>query len=213
MESIGWYHTRLRTFDRRPLYIPNAVFATNPIENPGQMYNRRIKTSLSLRYEDITRVQAVTEQIRAMLQSPEIDQNQTILVNFNEWDSSSVNVMIYRFTRTTVEGVAGCAAAGVPRYRRDRKGAGADFAFPATTFTQHPSCRKTTPFASSTWPDQLRSAKRLRPARLGFRLGQGRGTQPPQLLGPYRRSWGCRAALQLQRSPSPPWRGLSTGGL
>ena len=140
VESIGWYHTRLRTFDRRPLYIPNAVFATNPIENPGQMYNRRIKTSLSLRYEDITRVQAVTEQIRAMLQShPEIDQNQTILVNFNEWDSSSVNVMIYCFTRTTVwKEWLDVQQQVFLDIAEIVKGAGADFAFPATTFYPAP---------------------------------------------------------------------------
>ena len=140
VESIGWYHTRLRTFDRRPLYIPNAVFATNPIENPGQMYNRRIKTSLSLRYEDITRVQADTEQIRAMLQShPEIDQNQTILVNFNEWDSSSVNVMIYCFTRTTVwKEWLDVQQQVFLDIAEIVKGAGADFAFPATTFYPAP---------------------------------------------------------------------------
>ena len=140
VESIGWYHTRLRTFDRRPLYIPNAVFATNPIENPGQMYNRRIKTSLSLRYEDITRVQAVTEQIREMLQShPEIDQNQTILVNFNEWDSSSVNVMIYCFTHTTVwKEWLDVQQQVFLDIAQIVKGAGADFAFPATTFYPAP---------------------------------------------------------------------------
>tara|TARA_B100002051_G_scaffold30865_1_gene23947 strand:+ start:553 stop:1635 length:1083 start_codon:yes stop_codon:yes gene_type:complete len=140
VESIGWYHTRLRTFDRRPLYIPNAVFATNPIENPGQMYNRRIKTSLSLRYEDITRVKAVTEQIRAMLQNhPEIDQNQTILVNFNEWDSSSVNVMIYCFTRTTVwKEWLDVQQQVFLDIAEIVQGAGADFAFPATTFYPAP---------------------------------------------------------------------------
>ena len=36
VETIGWYHTRLRTFERRPMYIPNAMFATNTIINPGQ---------------------------------------------------------------------------------------------------------------------------------------------------------------------------------
>ena len=67
VETIGWYHTRLRTFERRPMYIPNAMFATNTIISPGQMYNRRIKANIGLRYEDIDKMNAITEQIRAML--------------------------------------------------------------------------------------------------------------------------------------------------
>lgn len=103
VEKIGWYHTRIRTFDRRPLYIPNSIFATTPIENPGRMYNRRIKASISLRYEDLPRIEAITKNVRSLLLNhPDIDQKQSILVNFNEWDSSSINMMVYCFTKTTV---------------------------------------------------------------------------------------------------------------
>ena len=102
VESIGWYYTRIRTFDRRPLYIPNSVFATNPIQNPGEMYNRRIKANISLRYEDLGKIDSVTKEVRNYLQQhPEIDQKQIILVNFNEWDASSINMMVYCFTKTT----------------------------------------------------------------------------------------------------------------
>lgn len=143
VESIGWYHTRLRTFDRRPLYIPNAVFATSPIENPGQMYNRRIKASISLRYEDLPRVGAITLQIREMLeQHPNIDENQIILVNFNEWDASSINIMVYCFTRTTnwklwldQQQEIFLKIADIVRV------ADADFAFPSTTLYPAPNTK------------------------------------------------------------------------
>jgi len=103
VERIGWYHTRIRTFDRRPLYIPNSVFATSAIENPGRMYNRRIKASISLRYEDLFRIERITENVKSMLiNHPLIDKEQTILVNFNEWDQSSINMLVYCFTKTTV---------------------------------------------------------------------------------------------------------------
>lgn len=103
VESIGWYYTRIRTFDRRPLHIPNSIFATKPIENPGQMYNRRILANISLRYEDIDKVAGITNQVKEHLKHhPQIDQNQTILVNFNQWDASSINMMVYCFTETTV---------------------------------------------------------------------------------------------------------------
>ncbi|MEB3240692.1 MAG: mechanosensitive ion channel family protein [Synechococcus sp.] len=141
VEKIGWYHTKLRTFERRPLYIPNAVFATNPIENPGQMYNRRIKASISLRYEDLPRMASITSQIRTMLsEHPDIDQKQVILVNFNQWDSSSVNIQVYCFTHTTVwkdwldiqQEIFLTIATIIQQ-------AGADFAFPSTTLYPAPA--------------------------------------------------------------------------
>ena len=102
VEKIGWYHTRIRTFDRRPLYIPNSLFATNAIENPGRMYNRRIKADIALRYEDIPKIETITQRVRDMLATnPDIDRNQPILVHFNEWNSSCVNMLVYCFTRTT----------------------------------------------------------------------------------------------------------------
>ena len=76
-----------------------------------------------------------------MLQShQEIDQNQTILVNFNEWDSSSVNVMIYCFTRTTVwKEWLDVQQQVFLDIAEIVKGAGADFAFPSTTLYPAPA--------------------------------------------------------------------------
>ena len=103
VENIGWYHTRLRTFDRRPMYIPNSVFATNSITNPGQMYNRRILANIGLRYEDLPAMNNITKQIRDLLNShSSIDQDQIVLVHFNSWESSSLNLQIYCFTKTTL---------------------------------------------------------------------------------------------------------------
>ena len=103
VENIGWYHTRLRTFERRPMYIPNAVFATNSIVNPGQMYNRRILANIGLRYEDISIIDTITKEIRSLLQNhPQIDQQQIILVHFNAWENSSLNLQVYCFTKTTM---------------------------------------------------------------------------------------------------------------
>ena len=67
VERIGWYHTQIRTFDRRPLFIPNSLFATTPIENPGRMYNRRIKEEIGLRYEDIGQIAEVVREVKTML--------------------------------------------------------------------------------------------------------------------------------------------------
>ena len=140
VERIGWYHTRICTFDQRPLFIPNALFATTPIENPGRMYHRRIYEEISLRYEDLGCVSQIVRDVKQMLQQhPAIDQSKTILVNFNQWGGSSINVMIYAFTKTTDWSLWLDQQQDVFLKVADIvKAAGADFAFPSTTLYASP---------------------------------------------------------------------------
>lgn len=103
VEKIGWRMTVIRTFDKRPLYIPNGIFSNIAMENPSRMSNRRIKEVIGIRYCDADKIKAVSDGIRNMLQNhPEIDQNQTLIVNFLEFSDSSLNFLIYTFTKTTV---------------------------------------------------------------------------------------------------------------
>ena len=43
VQYIGWRQTQILTFDKRPLYVPNATFMNISVENPSKMENRRIK--------------------------------------------------------------------------------------------------------------------------------------------------------------------------
>ncbi len=102
VEKIGWRMTVVRTFDKRPLYIPNGTFSTIAIENPSRMTNRRIKEVIGVRYSDLHQVKSIADGIREMLrQHPDIDQRQTLIVNFLEFSDSSLNFLIYTFTKTT----------------------------------------------------------------------------------------------------------------
>jgi MscS family membrane protein len=102
VEDIGWRLTRIRTFDKRPLYIPNSVFASISVENPSRMTNRRIYETVGIRYEDIGSMDAIVDQVTAMLlEHPDIDASQTMIVNFNKFSASSVDFFVYTFTKTT----------------------------------------------------------------------------------------------------------------
>ncbi len=133
--EIGWRITKIVTFDHRPLYIPNSVFSSISVENPGRMTNRRIKTELGLRYEDSDKIGAIVDDIRTMLQQDEnIDTSQTLLVYFDAFADSSLNIMVYCFTKTTVW--AEWLAAQQEVYLKIIeivKRHGADFAFPSQT--------------------------------------------------------------------------------
>ena len=103
VEDIGWRRTMIRTFDKRPLYVPNSVFTTISVENPSRMLNRRIKETIGLRYDDIARVPEILADIREYLHtSDEIDQSVTLMVNFNSFGGSSLDFFVYCFTRTVV---------------------------------------------------------------------------------------------------------------
>jgi MscS family membrane protein len=102
VEDIGWRLTRIRTFDQRPLYIPNAVFSQISVENPSRMLNRRIYETIGLRYQDADKLAPVVEQVREMLQQhPQIDLNRTLIVNFVSFGPSSLDFFVYTFTKTT----------------------------------------------------------------------------------------------------------------
>jgi MscS family membrane protein len=102
VENIGWRLTLIRTFDKRPLYVPNAVFSTISLENPSRMTNRRIKANIGLRYDDFKIVAPIVSAIEKMLHKhQEIDQQQLIMVYFNEFGDSSLDFMVYCFTKTT----------------------------------------------------------------------------------------------------------------
>ena len=103
VEEVGWRLTRIRTFDQRPLYVPNSTFATLTVENPSRMLNRRIHETIGLRYDDMDAMPAVVSEVEAMLKShPDIDQAATLMVNFVTFGPASVDFFIYTFTRTTV---------------------------------------------------------------------------------------------------------------
>lgn len=102
VEDIGWRLTRIRTFDKRPLYIPNATFTHISLENPSRMSNRRIYETFGVRYDDASKMEAIVSGVKSYLQAhPEIDQNQTLIVNFNAFAPSSMDFFVYTFTKTT----------------------------------------------------------------------------------------------------------------
>ncbi len=102
VEKIGWRLTVVRTFDKRPLYVPNSVFNKLSLENPSRMSHRRIHETIGLRYQDAARMDAIISDVKAMLRAhEEIDSSQTMIVNFNYFAPSSLDFFVYTFTKTT----------------------------------------------------------------------------------------------------------------
>jgi len=102
VEHIGWRQTRIRTFDKRPLYVPNATFSTISVENPSRMSHRRINETVGVRYSDFSKLSEILSEIKDMVgQHEEIDSDEIYMVNFNQFGPSSLDFFIYAYTRTT----------------------------------------------------------------------------------------------------------------
>ena len=102
VEDIGWRVTIIRTFDKRPLYVPNSVFTKIAVENPSRMFNRRIYETIGLRYSDAGKMEEIISAVKNMLENhPEIDTENTLIVNFNSMGDSSLDFFVYTFTKTT----------------------------------------------------------------------------------------------------------------
>ncbi|HCA26503.1 MAG TPA: mechanosensitive ion channel protein MscS [Betaproteobacteria bacterium] len=102
VEHIGWRLTLIRTFDKRPLYVPNSTFANIAVENPSRMTHRRIYETVGIRYDDAGKIAAIVREVKEMLiNHPAIDEAQTLMVNFTTFAPSSLDFFIYAFTHTT----------------------------------------------------------------------------------------------------------------
>lgn len=135
VESIGWRLTVVRTFDKRPLYVPNSVFAKLALENPSRMTNRRIYETIGIRYKDAAKMDQIVQDVHAMLRAhEEVDQDQTLIVNFNGYGKSSLDFFVYTFTKTTnwvkFHEIKQDVMLRIIRIVHEHQ---ADFAFPTTT--------------------------------------------------------------------------------
>ena len=102
VEYIGWRSTRIRTFDKRPLYVPNALFTSIVVETPSRMTHRRIHETFGLRYEDAGKMEAICDEVRlALFNHKDVDASQALVVNFVSCSASSLDFVVYCYTRAT----------------------------------------------------------------------------------------------------------------
>ena len=140
VEDVGWRVTRIRTFDQRPLYVPNSVFSTVALENPSRMLNRRIYETIGIRYDDAGAMEQIVGEVKEMLAAhDDIDKGKTLMVNFVAFGASSLDFFIYCFTRTTDWATYhGVKQDVLVKILKIIEGQGAEVAFPTRTVLLSP---------------------------------------------------------------------------
>ena len=141
VEDVGWRVTRIRTFDQRPLYVPNSVFSTVALENPSRMLNRRIYETIGIRYDDAGAMEQIVAEVKEMLVAhDDIDKGKTLMVNFVAFGASSLDFFIYCFTRTTDWATYhGVKQDVLVKILKIIEGQGAEVAFPTRTVLLSPA--------------------------------------------------------------------------
>lgn len=104
VEEIGWYMTKVRTFDKTPIYVPNSNFSKIVVINPSRMSHRRFKVVIGVRYSDYPQIKALMVEIKAMLKNchdlvSEMSQG-AYFVAFNTY-SLDIEISAYTYETTT----------------------------------------------------------------------------------------------------------------
>jgi len=104
VEDVGMRTTKIRSFQKSLITLPNQIVANSSIENFSRRGIRRIKMRIGLTYSTSSKqIEAISGEIREMLRShPGISQKETILVNFDTFGESALSLFIYAFADTAV---------------------------------------------------------------------------------------------------------------
>lgn len=103
VEEIGFRSTRIRTFERTLVNVPNSSLANMVIDNIDARSERRIKMRIGLTYNtSAQQMQAAIDGIERILRNhPGVDQGYK-LVKFDEFENSSLSIFLYYFSASKV---------------------------------------------------------------------------------------------------------------
>ncbi|WP_218044573.1 mechanosensitive ion channel family protein [Aestuariispira insulae] len=136
VESIGFRSTRIRQFDKAPVFVPNTKLADNAVTNFSAMTHRRIYWMIGVEYRTtVEQLHQIRDGIDALItdnpdfaQPPEVSS----FVRIDKFAASSIDIMLYCFTKTTNWGewleIKERLACDI---KEVVEGAGSGFAFPS----------------------------------------------------------------------------------
>ena len=136
VEQIGFRSTKVRRFDKAPVYVPNHELSDAAVTNFTAMSHRRIYWKIGVEYRTTAeQLRQIREGIEAYLldsedfaHPPEVP----TFVRIDQFSDSSIDIMVYCFTRTTVWGEWLKIKEELAfRIKDVVEGAGTGFAFPS----------------------------------------------------------------------------------
>jgi len=136
VEHIGFRSTKVRRFDAAPVFVPNQKLSDNAVTNFSNMTYRRISWLVNLEYRTTTeQLRQIRDGVEQYLTtSPDFVQppKASLFVRIDKFGPSSIDLMIYTFTYTTVWGDwLICKENLAYAIKKVVENAGSGFAFPS----------------------------------------------------------------------------------
>lgn len=145
VEHIGFRSTKVRRFDLSPVFVPNQKLSDSAVTNFSNMTYRRIYWKIGLEYRaTLEQLKVIRDQIEDYLRTagPFVQPpNASMFVRYDAFNSSSIDLMLYTFTQTTVWGEwLEHKEKLAYRIKEIVEGAGCSFAFPSQSIyiEKHP---------------------------------------------------------------------------
>jgi len=134
VEKVGFRSTRIRTFDKSLVTVPNKKMIDAELDNLGLRPVRRVKFNIGLTYETSPhQIKAIVTDIQEMINLHE-KTNQEGRVRFQEFGASSLDIMVMYFVDSTKwEDLINVKEDVNYKIMDIVKRHNSDFAFPSTT--------------------------------------------------------------------------------
>ncbi|HAV64262.1 MAG TPA: hypothetical protein DCY13_18080 [Verrucomicrobiales bacterium] len=101
VEQIGFRSTKVRTWPKTLMSIPNKVLATEIVDNWAQMPKRRVKMIVGVTYSTTAdQMEELLRRIRTLLREDEGVHQDQIMVRFTDFGASSLDILLYYFTKS-----------------------------------------------------------------------------------------------------------------
>ena len=103
VEEIGFRSTKIRTFEKSLVSVPNFAIANQSVENFSLRNRRRIRFSLGIEYRTpVGKIERVLGKVRKLIEENPRIHNEFYLVNLNRLADSALEIFVYCFTTTSV---------------------------------------------------------------------------------------------------------------
>lgn len=143
VERVGFRSTRIRTFDRSLVTVPNKKMIDAELDNLGLRPVRRVKFSVGLTYEtSVEQIKKIVDDIQNMIdnhprttdQEGAKSKDQDARVRFDEFGSSSLDILVLYYVNSPKwEDLIDVREEINYKIMEIVRKHGSDFAFPSTT--------------------------------------------------------------------------------
>ena len=108
VEDIGFRSTKIRRFDKAPVHVPNSQLSDAAVTNFSRMTHRRIYWMIGVTYSTTTdQLKTIRDGIMNYIENCEdfaIAPELSTFVRVDSFNASSIDLIVYCFTKTTVWG-------------------------------------------------------------------------------------------------------------